>query len=321
MASQLPITTSPRAKKDWQILTRKALDNALRNYHYIKIEKGKTGNLHLTGAPRMFVEHPTMIYNPTWRLAGTPEAITEYMAFQKTDKDAIDSPLREVSVAVVLAPDASYTKANFEVNKVSIQKEITAYEKHRKDIKASSSISLEDASALLRASGGLGGIKSRTAPGPTGAAGAKKRTSHKVGETLKVKVENLLKGNTSHPESPQVYDVSKLTDKGTGIRRYYLQGTDARFKPKLPKSRYYVDGLPIAATLDAAGRLGYARAVQQLTAQGMDGTNLAGYLANFDQKLGTVAQAAPVVGQAGIIQLQNAAPPILATGQKLLQPI
>ena len=319
-----PIQTSPtgRTKKPWQIYTTKAKDNATNKYYYIKVEKGKTGNLHLTGAENMFKANPTMIYNPQWRLAGKPEDITAFVLFQNNDPEAKDSPLRNITAKVVI--DNSYTATNYATYEhKEIKDEIEAYQAYKKRTFDRDNISLEDASALLRASGGLTGIRALKLPGPVGAAGAKKRTRGKVAETLRAKVEKVMAFNLTHPNSLQVFDVVKITDKGTGIRPRYLQGVDSSFGTNIPKNRYYDLRLPIASTLDAAGRVAYAKTLQQLGAQGMveaNGIDLQGYLDLFDAKLSQVAPVLAPVANAAPMQFQPAVVPSVAAGQNVVQP-
>ena len=316
MALLLPATTSPsgRTKKPWQIYTTKARENATNKHYYIKVEPGKTGNLHLTGALNMFKSKPTMIYNPSWRLAGKPEDILAFVAFQNGDADAADSPLRGINGADVVAN--AYKASNFVQYRDSIDAEMKAYEVYKNTVAARDNITLEDASALLRASGGLAGIRAMKLPGPVGAAGGKKRARGKAKETFRTKVEQLIASNNTNPIFAQVFDVVKLTDKGTGARKQYLRTVPKGHGPVLGVNRYYDIGLPIASTLDVAGRAAYYKAIQQLAAQGMDATALQVYMANFDTAL---SQAAPLLAAAPM-QVQPAVIPTLGRPQTIVQP-
>ncbi len=234
------------------------------------------------------------------------------MAYQNTSEEAANSPLRSVTATQIF--EGSYNANNFAQNQAAVDQEIAKYKAYKSGkATVGATISLEHSSALLKASGGLSGLRAKKVPIPAGAPGAKKRAGRKPRLTLREKVAILTTSNNqlraSNPAMVQVFDVVGITDTGTKIKKYFVQSDNPAITPKLPKNRVYIQGLPIASTATAAGRIAYAKAIQQLEAQGV--TNASQYLGAFDQQVAT---------RAAQMQVQPAAVPTISGAQFVAQP-
>ncbi len=180
MATQPPTVVSPgkKIKKDWQVYSGDARDKAAAEFYYIKVEPRKTGNLHITGAKLRFKTHPGTIYNSQFRIAGTEANIRAYMVFQRTSPEALNSPLRNNTADQIIA--GAFTEGNYAEYKSAIDQEIANYRAFKGTGVAGASISLEDSSSLLRASGGLSGHLTKKIAVTTGKARKKPSRKPKI---------------------------------------------------------------------------------------------------------------------------------------------
>lgn len=68
--------------------TQQAADKAAQKFEFIKVGGKAPSKLHLSGADDMWQKHPTMIYSPHARIAGTPEDV--HYALTAAGKDATE---------------------------------------------------------------------------------------------------------------------------------------------------------------------------------------------------------------------------------------